>query len=129
MSGDEYGEFENRLRRGRLAGPAAVLKARVLSATTASPASVAGRDSQTSKAPWFTLLAAGVAVAASAAINARIDRGARLAAPPTQPVAITVQPAVPGSTPVIVFQPSRTPPVSIETIIKQRKQLEALLGS
>jgi hypothetical protein len=65
-------------------------------------------------------------VVLSVAINAQTDRGAKPAAPP---VAISVQPLVPGATPVLVFQPPRTPPVSIETIVKQRQQLEALIGS
>ncbi len=129
MSGELPSEFEERLRRQSPAGPPADLRARVLARTSAAPQPAHGAEGRGSVGPWLTL-AAAVIVVAAVVINAHIESSANGSGPvPAQPRLVTVPSPVPGAPPIVMIQPNRAPPVDMETFLKERAQVEALLKS
>ncbi len=123
MSGNAPDNFEQRLRRGRLAGPPAALADRILSAAPPSPPHSCPR------AGTWLALATGLVVAATAAINSAIDSSGPSGPAPVSPICIAVQPPMPGLSSLMVCRPQAPAPVDWKTLQKERHDLEAMIGS
>jgi hypothetical protein len=130
MIDDRTGEFESRLRRQSPAGPPDELRARVLARASVQAPGTAGGSKRRGLAPWLAV-AAGVVVAVAAGINSLIESrsdpgSARQAA---APVMATIPSPMPELAGIAVIRSCSVATVNWDAVLKERAQLEALIGS